>query len=223
MSEEYRDTASKFDAYAREYGRIHEQNLTASGEGPEYFANYKLDCLLRAGAKGPILDYGCGIGQLTVKLAQAFEQVHGCDPSQESLRVARERVPTATFWAGAPPEGEFETVVLAGVLHHIPRVERDDTLRQVRRALTPSGRVIVFEHNPLNPITQKAVRECPFDDDAVLLWPRELRRRFVRAGFSSVHVDYIVFFPRPLRALRPLEPKLRWCALGAQTMTVATR
>jgi hypothetical protein len=67
------------------------------------------------------------------------------------------------------------------------------------------------------------VRECPFDDDAILLWPGELRRRLKRAGFSKARIDYIVFFPRFLSALRPLEPRMRWCALGAQTMTVATR
>jgi hypothetical protein len=83
--------------------------------------------------------------------------------------------------------------------------------------------VVVFEHNPLNPLTQKSVRDCPFDDDAILLFPWELRGLLARSGFERVRQDYIVFFPRLLRRLRPLEPKLGWLCLGAQTLTVAER
>jgi hypothetical protein len=73
----------------------------------------------------------------------------------------------------------------------------------------------------LNPLTQRAVSTCPFDDDAILLWPWQLRPLFRSAGFSVQRLDYIVFFPRLFAKLRPLEPYLRHIALGAQTMTIA--
>lgn len=215
--------ASKFDAYAQNYTELHRQNLKSSGEDPEYFARYKVECLRRLGATGPVLDYGCGIGNLTLHLAQEFEQVCGTDPSRESLRVARARVPTAEFTEEPPSEPRFNTAVLAGVLHHVPPPERETTVRRVREALRPGGRLVVFEHNPLNPVTRRAVRECPFDDDAILLFPWELRRLLARAGFDRVEQRYIVFFPRVLAPLRRLEPKLGWLAFGAQTLTVATR
>jgi hypothetical protein len=63
---------------------------------------------------------------------------------------------------------------------------------------------------------------CPFDDDAVLLWPWQLRPLFRSAGFSVERIDYIVFFPRSLAKLRPLEPHLRRVAIGAQTLSVVT-
>jgi hypothetical protein len=63
---------------------------------------------------------------------------------------------------------------------------------------------------------------CAFDDDAVLLWPWQLRPLLRSAGFEVDRVDYIVFIPRALAKLRPLEPYLRHLALGAQTLTVAT-
>ncbi len=65
--------------------------------------------------------------------------------------------------------------------------------------------------------------DCPFDEGAILLRPVEIVRHLRAAGFGEPKLDYIVFFPRILARLRPLEPRLGWCALGAQTMTVATR
>jgi hypothetical protein len=44
-----------------------------------------------------------------------------------------------------------------------------------------------------------------------------------RAGFGGVSLSYIVFFPKFLAFLRGLEPRLGWCPLGAQTLTVGTR
>ena len=83
--------------------------------------------------------------------------------------------------------------------------------------------MVVFEHNPLNPLTRRAVATCAFDDDAILLWPWEAKRLVASGGFSHTRLEYIVFFPRALAPLRPLEPKLAWLWLGAQVMVVGAR
>ena len=220
-------TAEKFDDYARSYDALHNQNLTASGEPLEYFSAYKRACLERLNAPTgePLLDYGCGIGNVTQALASAFREVHGFDPSSESLKVARERMPGVTFHSelDAVPAAHFASAVVSGVLHHVPRPERIPMLERLRQKLRPGGRVFVFEHNPLNPVTRRAVATCPFDDDADLLWPWQAKRLLADAGFSTVTLDYIVFFPRPLAVLRPLEPRLGWLPLGAQLMLVGRR
>jgi SAM-dependent methyltransferase len=219
------DNPAKFDAYARDYRALHQRSIGTSGEDPEYFARYKLDCLRRVGAESPVLDYGCGIGNLTVHLGASFGEVHGSDPSRESLEAAKERVPTVQFWGPgeSAPAGHFGTVVVSGVLHHIAPPERLSALQEIYSKLRPGGQLVVFEHNPLNPLTQKAVRDCPFDDDAILLWPKELKGRLRAAGFEQIQLSYIVFFPRFLARLRPLEPHLGWLCAGAQTMTLARR
>jgi len=215
-------SAPKFDDYASRYRELHEQNLGPSGESTDYFGEYKLRCLQRAGvdADAPLLDYGCGIGNVTRALARGFSDITGYDPSAESLRVAREQVPSASFRDSVDdlPRDHFETAVMSGVLHHIPPSERRRVLGQVVSSLRPGGQLFVFEHNPLNPLTRRAVATCPFDDDAILLWPWEARQLLRTSGFTDVALDYIVFFPRPLAMLRPLEPSLRWLALGAQQM-----
>lgn len=219
--------AEKFDEYAASYDSLHQQSIAASGEPTEYFALYKLACLDRLGARKdePILDYGCGIGNLTEPLARGFRDVHGFDPSAKSLEVAQRRAPSAHLHAttDAIPDDHFAAIVLSGVLHHVPPSARPELLRTVRRKLRPGGRVIIFEHNPWNPLTRKAVADCPFDDDAILLWPWELPRLLRDAGLAAIERDYIVFFPRALSFLRALEPRLKRVFLGAQTMTVGTR
>jgi hypothetical protein len=82
--------------------------------------------------------------------------------------------------------------------------------------LVRGGRLVVFENNPLNPLTRKAMRDCIFDENAVWLYPREVKRRLADAGLTRRKLDYIVFFPRFLSALRPLEPRLARVAFGAQ-------
>ncbi|MDQ2643522.1 MAG: class I SAM-dependent methyltransferase [Myxococcota bacterium] len=222
------NTAStKFDGYAKEYSTMHDASVEASGESAEYFARHKVECLARLGI-GPetaLLDYGCGIGNLTCQLSPRYADVHGFDPSLESLKIARERAPQAKFTNDPAelPDARFGAAVLAGVLHHVPPAERPALLATVAQKLAPGGRLVVFEHNPYNPLTRRAVAACPFDDDAILLFPREVKRLLAATGLTGIRQDFVVFFPRQLAALRPLEPHLGWLFLGAQTMTTATR
>jgi 2-polyprenyl-3-methyl-5-hydroxy-6-metoxy-1,4-benzoquinol methylase len=219
----------KFDAYAASYEELHRNNIAASGEDPAYFHEYKLDCLRRkALLKGRLLDFGCGIGNLTERFASpraGLDEVHGYDPSEVSVAEAKARAPGATFHTDVAslPSGHFDVAVLSGVLHHVVPEERRDVLATVRKALRPGGHIVVFEHNPLNPLTQRAVKTCEFDDDAILLWPWEARRVLRDSAFADVALDFIVFFPKPLAFLRALEPKLRRLAIGAQQMLVARR
>jgi hypothetical protein len=74
----------------------------------------------------------------------------------------------------------------------------------------------IFEHNPMNPLTVRAVNSCEFDENAVLIQPWTLRRRLRQAGFVQTRLRYRIFFPHAARSLRGLERALRWCPGGAQ-------
>src|SRR4051794_994806 len=113
---------AEFDSYVGRYREMHAAVLTASGEEPEYFAVYKSDVVrsIVGNDDRPILDFGCGIGNLTCLLAQEFANVHGYDPSGRSVVVAQERAPSATFYDDLTllTPGTFGTIVIANVLHH---------------------------------------------------------------------------------------------------------
>jgi SAM-dependent methyltransferase len=216
----------KFDAYASNYRTLVETSIKASGEAPEYFSEYKLNCLLRLGAptREPVLDFGAGVGAVTTQLVKRFEDVTAYELSPASLNELKRRLPGVTAVAEETDiqDGRFSSAVCSGVLHHVPKSERASLMTRLRRKLRPGGRLFVFEHNPLNPLTRRAIKLCPFDDDAVLLFPWELRSLLGEAGFRVERLDFIVFFPRALAPLRPLEPYLRRVIFGAQTLTVAS-
>jgi SAM-dependent methyltransferase len=218
---------AKFDAYAKDYERLHRNNITASGEQPAYFADYKVDCISRlvgADYDEPVLDYGCGVGSLTERLIRRFSRVSGFDPSATSVAEARARAATANFYDDREsiPKAHFGIIVLANVLHHVPPAERVKLVSSLAECLQPEkGRLVVFEHNPYNPLTRRAVATCEFDDDAILLGPVELTRLLTSSGLVGARRKFIVFFPHALSGLRGLEPHLGWLPIGAQVMAVA--
>jgi SAM-dependent methyltransferase len=210
-----------FDRYAKSYEALHAENLTPSGEHPSYFAAYKRDVLERLLGRSfdaPMLDFGCGIGGLTALLTRSFREVHGYDPSAESVKAARARAPEAHFFERREdlPAAHYGAVVLANVLHHLAVEERRPLVAAATSLLRPGGRLVVFEHNPLNPVTRRVVALCPFDDGARLLYPWQLKRLLRGARLDAVGLDFIVFFPSFLRVARALEPRLSWLPLGAQ-------
>jgi len=220
---------TEFDKFAHEYEALHATNIRASGESPAYFAEYKVRDVsgLLARRRLPareVLDFGAGIGGSVEYFARHLPQARlTClDVSQKSLDLGRHRLgDRARFMAfdgkNIPFENaSFDLCFAACVFHHIPHSEHVGLLREFRRVLRPGGLAFIVEHNPWNPLTARAVRDCPFDENAVLMTAKQLRTRLGEAGFAGVHSAYRIFFPRALRALRPLEPLLTWCPLGAQ-------
>ena len=82
---------------------------------------------------------------------------------------------------------------------------------------------MVYEHNPWNPLTRRAVDSCPFDENACLISLPRMREQFLLAGFTRPQAHYRVFFPRVLARLRGLESRLGWLALGAQYYVFSTK
>jgi SAM-dependent methyltransferase len=220
--------SSRFNEFATDYDAIHKKNLAISGEEPVYFARQKVEALRRWVDDCPetrVLDFGCAVGVLTAQLASHYRHVTGHDVAKDCLERARERVPAATFVEdpeGIPPRS-FGLAVMANVLHHVPPAQRDAVMARVVGALAPGGALAVFEHNPLNPVTRYVVRDCAFDDDAILLPPWETWRRMGRAGLVDVRVRFTIFFPRPLAFLRGLEPRLARLPVGGQYLATGRR
>lgn len=225
---------AEFDHFADEYEQQHARNIRASGETPEYFARYKVRDVARLCAARPvarILDFGAGVGASVPHWREAFPgaALTCLDVSPRSLAIARDRHPGAADYVvfdGATiplATGSFDVVFAACVFHHIAVAHQVPLLGELRRVLSESGRLFLFEHNPLNPLTRHAVKTCPFDENAVLIGAGTMRQRLRAAGFGSVSLAYRIFFPGALRALRPLERVLTRLPLGAQYRLCATR
>jgi SAM-dependent methyltransferase len=169
---------------------------------------------------GTILDFGCGIGLGIAALREFFptSKIVGCDPSEESLAVARNHEPGAEFFKPneIEPTGQFDIITAVSVFHHIAPPDRDSALRYCYERLKPGGHLFIFEHNPYNPLTRHLVSRCALDRNALLLPPKETVTRTARAGFDRITAQYCLFFPKVLAWLRPIESSLGWLPLGGQ-------
>ena len=97
-----------------------------------------------------VLDLGCGTGNLALLIARRHPGVAvvGIDPDPAALTRARRKADRAGvvlpldqgFGDALPyPDGAFERVLSAFVLHHLRESEKEPTLREVRRVLKDDG------------------------------------------------------------------------------------
>jgi 2-polyprenyl-3-methyl-5-hydroxy-6-metoxy-1,4-benzoquinol methylase len=221
----------EFDRLAPNYKEIVDQTLTISGETSAYFAEYKARYTARAVVRpefsGKILDFGCGIGLLSGFLRKHFpaSRLHGFDVSPESIqRIHPDLHSHGLFTSNlADLDGDYDVIVVSNVMHHARPEHRQTVISALRERLVQTGKLVVFEHNPMNPVTRWVVHHSPIDRDAILLPRRETMAYLDRAGLHLIRRAYIVFFPRFLSRLRLFEPWLSWCPLGAQYALVAER
>ena len=226
---------AEFDKFADEYLATHARNLRISGEDPEYFARYKIEELRRVWTAGnlpeplDILDFGSGIGASLPHLKEQFPSaaITALEVSPRSLAIAAERFSGLARFVGYDgadiplASAGYDLIFSSCVFHHIPADEHVDLLCRLRALLRPGGRLAIFEHNPINPVTRYIVATCEFDENAVLIPAPVFKARLQRAGFSKVSARFTGFFPGALRALRPLEPYMSVLPIGAQYYTLA--
>lgn len=217
-----------FDQYAGQYDAILAAQTNFFDGDSNYFARYKIELARElAGDARAVLDFGCGIGRSMPHLREVFPKadVVGCDPSAESLAIARKENPACRFLSMQElgPDAKFDLVIASCVFHHIPPLERQTAIRYCHSRLTDGGRFIIFEHNPINPVTRHLVNTCPFDTDAILLGMRETTDRMRKAQLEIGRSGYCLFFPQQLSALRPFEKYLRWLPIGGQYFVCAGR
>lgn len=101
------------------------------------------ELVARAPKGGRVLDLGCGNGMKIARLAGSFELV-GVDVSEEQLRLARARVPEATFVHGDFaeldfPAESFDAVTALYSVMHVPREEHRALFGSIARWLKPGG------------------------------------------------------------------------------------
>src|SRR5215471_15671660 len=151
---------AEFDKFAAEYRSLHAENIKASGEDPEYFAEYKVVDLARDSERlgalttAPrVLDFGAGVGYSVPFFARHMPaaRVTCLDVSQKSLEIGAAKHGNAADFRHFDgkripyPDGTFDVALASCVFHHIPHEEHVALLAEIRRVLAPNGLLLVFE------------------------------------------------------------------------------
>jgi SAM-dependent methyltransferase len=225
-----------FDQYTDSYRDAVEDSISFAGGDAARYVGAKARMLvelaerhLGSASEAEALDVGCGPGETDSYLEGAFASLSGVDLSAAMTGRASERNPWASYSSydsGDPlpyADASFDLSFAICVFHHVPAAERPALVAEMRRVTRPGGLVAIFEHNPWNPLTRKAVRDCPFDEDAELLSRPETRRLAGEAGLERVESPFIIFFPRQGARRDRIERRLGWLPLGAQYYVAGRR
>jgi ubiquinone/menaquinone biosynthesis C-methylase UbiE len=218
-----------------EYKQQLEESISFVGRGVDFFTQAKANRLLRlaqnrfgdiSGLK--VLDVGCGVGLTDKLLVDRIGALHGVDINPAAVESSSEANPTAhyQFYDGSAlpfPESTFDLVFAINVLHHVAPSTWDPFVKEMRRVTKRQGLVVVFEHNPLNPLTRLAVSRCQFDENVRLVAHQRAKNLFTRAGLTFVDGGYIIFFPIKSELVSWIESRLGWLPLGAQHYLVGMK
>lgn len=235
MDPQQKQTAQTFDAYGRTYSSAVNDAIAFTGATVEFFTKVKADYLVDI-AKAhfgsiqdkDVLDIGCGVGNYHRLLRPHISKLSGIDVSAECVARARERNEGVVYkvYDGERlpyPDGSFDIAYTICVLHHVPPANWARFVEEMHRVIRPGGLALIFEHNPLNPLTMRAVNNCPFDEDAVLLRCSKTIDLLVGAGFENAVGRYILTIPVKNRALRAADRLFSRVPLGAQYYVKAER
>ncbi len=211
-----------YDSVAEAYSAANETGL--------YNAYYERPAMLELAGEVTgrrILDAGCGSGPLSEALRDRGAVVTGVDASARMLELARRRLGgnadlVAADLADPLPfsDGAFDDVVASLVLHYLK--DWGPTLTELRRVLTPGGRLLVSVDHPFVAYGIQRLQghspnyfetyEWTFDwvlgDQTVQMsfWTRPLHAMidaFAAAGFRVS----VISEPQPVPAARDLFPE----------------
>jgi SAM-dependent methyltransferase len=224
-----------FDAYAAGYRQSVERSVGFMGRDLDFFHRRKVDVLLGAVPPhlGPlrrvsVLDVGCGTGVTDAYLRPHVRSLVGVDVSDAMVEEASRRNPDCEYrtydgehlpWR----DGAFDLVLTICVLHHVPPATWPAFVSELARVTRPGGVVAIIEHNRVNPLTRRAVRQCPFDEDAVLVAQHTATALLDGAGAGPPEVHNFLFSPFAGRFGRWIDRCLGSVPVGGQYLSLGRR
>jgi SAM-dependent methyltransferase len=165
-----------------------------------------------------VLDAGCGQGT-AFQFFGSGVHVFGTDISKPMLAEAVRRGPVALQEPYDLPfaDDTFDAIYAFCIYHHIPDDDHVRHLRELTRVVKPGGEVMIFEHNPYNPVTAAIFSRAPIDRGCHMIKPKRLRAIFRESALTRLEQGFLLFVPEALYPYAgAAESALSWLPLGGQ-------
>jgi SAM-dependent methyltransferase len=217
-----------YDHYRDRYREELDRAVSFAGTSHDFFTRAKAEELLRLArvhlgdpARLDALDVGCGVGLTDRHLVGRFRSLTGTDVSRGVLETAAHENPGVRYELAERgrlpfPDNAFHVAFAVCVVQVVPTEERPRFVAELARVTRPDGLVVVFEHNPSNPLTRLVVRRCEFGGDARMLRMAEAERLLQENGVTPVDRGFLLLFPSRRKRVLAAERALRRLPLGAQ-------
>lgn len=232
---EDKNTEIKFDDYVDNYQEKIQESIDFAGQDADFFIRVKADMVKNLVKKycdnldtAKVLDVGSGVGMVDRYLVADIKNLYGVDIEEGVVNravVNNPGVKYSVYNGELLPfeENTMDFTFAINVMHHVPVTLWQNFVNEMRRVLKPGGVAVVFEHNPLNPLTRRVVSKCEFDRDAVLLGHIKLSNIFIHSKLALTEDSYILFFPFNGKLFRFVEKAFKWIPLGAQHYVIGKK
>ena len=152
--------------------------------------------------QGPVLDLGCGRGELLELLARNGTKARGVDGNLEMVRQCRQAqldVEQGDLLQelARVPSGQLGAICAFHVIEHLDAEQRLQLVRSASAALRPGGLLVLETPSPLS-----IVSGSDFWIDVTHrrpAHPRQLEALAIGAGFESVELRFLQPFPEDQR------------------------
>lgn len=131
---------------------IHEEDASGVGEERQEWVRRSLSLNFERHLRGPrVLEVGCGPGYLLQALSERSFDATGTDLSPVNRATCVEKgldvVGVNVFTDRHFRRETFDSILMMGVIEHIPKDEMIVTLKNLRRLLKPGGTLVVSTQN----------------------------------------------------------------------------
>lgn len=217
-----------FEKYKDVYQEEIQKSISFIGRRHSFFVEAKAEKILeltRRYVGNPdtlrALDLGCGVGITDCYLTSHFKKLHGIDLSRGIVKKAAELNPKVTYrhYAGSKlpyASNSMDVTFTICVMHHVLPSKLGAFVKEMIRVTRRGGLVLVFEHNPFNPLTRVAVSRCELDEGSVLLSMGRAKKILRENSLDIVETKYNFFTPFDGAFFKRLEGLMGWLPLGAQ-------
>ncbi|MBD61433.1 hypothetical protein CL645_01035 [bacterium] len=111
------------------------------------------------------LDFGCGMGWLSLELSRQGFDVDGFDLAERSIEIAKKyskkmqqkiNYQVADLNNHKFKENFYDVVAIWDVLHHL--VDPETVLKRLKKSLKPNGKILILDHLGFDPKNEKTVK-----------------------------------------------------------------